>query len=689
MKIKNKYKDFLESDKLNLTVDNPRSSYQMIQINLFKIPLKDDCGWAVYSTSHLLNGINDNSFNYLFSIDKDFNIIHMEPSYRIKNYIEFLFDIENTSEIDELSTNMKEKFNTLKDDYLEALKVGLQKYDEEFYEEYNYDNYIYDVKQEFLRPNQNKLIHPIDKINDVNITTDLIVDFIKNEIEKNIDNYISEGLLNKYKKYLLFSKAYQQYKNELLKQPDSNIAKQLTDILRDDKYKSFKINYNEPNGEQNAITYKKKSNYGNQYANIMNNESILDIPISSISKITYRNNVILENKIKKDKKELAIDFLKPPHPRYLDIIKAFPKDKDIAFKIINDYFKKFHSIKIYNNLDDSIKFDVNFLDNTFKWLCEYKKNTTLFLSFSEMDFRILSNYDLVSCIFKYFDNFTIDTQQWFLDSICNYVDDDFFNESLFINITKVVSNINKNFLEHFKDIEFNDDIIEAIKESKNPSILNFALSAIKDEETFDKLFTIEYAKGRLNLFNDDLFNEKHLIKRIVQSKNMYYTEDIIEKYKYSNIRADLSNMVFDKGTMDHFLKKMEPISEADIFEFVSVNPLFVSCFNKEQCEVFFEAEMDDIKEITKVPDGFKIKTMSYNIGFITTHDTPSIYLENGSSHTFHCIDKNIVDTIYTTLQDKLNIKEKITNKNIKKILNDFVDIKFKSNEEVVKDEDIR
>ena len=635
MKILEKFKDFISSDK-NETLFYTEFDQTWY---LFKYPLKNDIGYALYRTRFQLSKTSANSLSYLMSIDKDLNVIHINDDIFKNREIDYwcrgLYKEDYEEILDKVNfydlKNFNDKqFKNVETDFRNILKKQLNALNTQLDKKYNYNDFKDLAKEKYKEKINYK--HPVDNIN-FDLSIDIVSDYYTNKLEEHAWDYIDNQLKNQYIEYYNATKAIADYEKELEKDPVLKKNKEIVDILLNDKYKSFRIFYTLPTGDKKVFSYKKGTKkYGNVNKDIMDFNIIYNIPICAIDKIMYRKDILFDGGEEKyDYKKLALEYSKATQdPYYKEILQSFGDDEEVVFQtIVNQmrnksiyYNEQFPTIYKDKNISSSINCNFDFFKKIIDVLEKDTKNN-YFLPFDQVPEELYLSKEFLMLV--------LDNPSKF------YYKSKYFNEIYtknpkILDKTILLKTINSNDLDILSDLIycFDDDLFkdeyilnklgtcideidQQYKKSKYFEMTNFLdlfkSCAIKNIniEWMKKHFTTEPISIKLD----------SMPKTVIENKE--YTKFLLNKGAAIGTNSDVLSLYKDDIHMHQFLVKglnfntvggrslsqeiedftriLNRNTRDDLLEFSSINPIFLNALTNVEKEVFFENEILNIENI--------------------------------------------------------------------------------------------
>ena len=285
---------------------------------------------------------------------------HLNTNLYIDNVMNFSYD--EKKEINHILKDIREEI-------IDKVKEKLEK--ETKFEEKDIDDYIKNAEHDFICSSAyNDLEKDYSKYYKFSFSVEEVVN------KKTIIEYVTnkeqflEDITNKYCEKNKENFKGQYYRNEAIKKVIEKYKKDpllkrkidiYNNILFNDKYKSFNINFKDANGNTQTKNIKKEDIYPHQLStkySLFIHEKFCDIPIAALDSITWKRNKIFDNnkyeKVEITKDELNEEYLKTQQYQYLSNEKL--GDKEFMLKLIA------HNEKIATLATSELCDDMDFIE---------------------------------------------------------------------------------------------------------------------------------------------------------------------------------------------------------------------------------------------------------------------------------------------------------------------------------------
>lgn len=604
---------------------------------------------------------------------KDFNIIYCLPSFvkygnslRIKEFTEI-----DEKEINKLTQDIRikigdiilEKLSALETEVLE--KIDLSKYEKTIEQMYKH---------------KGKMKNPFHNHN-YTLTPSFINAYFNNEelFKKKAADLITQKIFKEYEDYVGQKYALLNYEKSLMSDPKSILAKNLCDLINDEKYKSFTVHYKIPNGMilTEKINKQLASNRDIKKT-IIERGNMCRIPIVSIQKITWGKNEIFNinnyPEIKISEEDYKFEFAKAGG--VADLSNDDYKNKSLMKKVLVD------NIVAFKYLDAKLKIDPVYL-----------------LELAEA----LSHPSQLEYLYKQLPNNLVIDQTFMIDFLTKGLKESVSTYSAFPNEIKkrtLVKSYNNRFynllLEKFG--LSNKGLIEAIPEDywKTSFAIEFCknytqdklniIDKIKNQEDFKIIFSDEEVGKYIDLIDDGLMKDKFFLLEYLSKPILIHiltkNRNIIEEYRNDeDVKKLIIKHIPNQLAATNYLEvTKKAYDSAEYFKLTSENIIFFNNLSQNDKEVFLDGELFDKTEITIGLDGNLLAIYAPNsvykisgFGDILIADYEG-HITRPTSSTF-MISSKLLDLLKEIYPD-------CNSKNFKTIIKDIIKLETAKKEDI-------
>ena len=658
MKLKKKIIKWMNSKNNQIYTEN--------YLNLFKIPLKNNNGYAIYKTSSIFDNYASR-IQYIVSCLNNGEIVHINPLLSQYNTVYQDISIHTLKFLsgENIEPEDVKKLNSMYDDKLKELsnklKEILSNRNEKLDTFYSYEKFR-EYGMQYFR-NQNKIAHPIDQLN-LSMNPDLISDYYDDDFFQCSNDLLTNNVKKAYDEYYLSCKAMNDYIKEIDADPEKKINKSIIDTLLNDKYKTFRIFHTLPSGKQKEFRFKKGTvKYGNVSKAVVEDNIIYNIPLQAIDKIVYGKNVLFEreNDKKRNLEELAILYAKCKRDTMVnEIIDGFKNNE----KVMKELFKtKANTFGKYgDNLKSSPEFILDILKNNANCLNSY-------YVFNDIDKSLYKNKSFVYTVLDMMkENNKLDKATFISKIDTSIISPKMLGQILnlkYISETFCKS-VPKSIINTKENLEIISNLFNKVFE-RSSNVAYCLLPLITDKESLLKITDTENLSKYICMLDQDILDDRDFIIELLNCKSanpfngqitnikklydMYSDDDIM----LTKIAITSQNLYQAKNVIS-----MLNIDESDrekFFELASQNIFFYSLLTDNEKEIFLTAESLEISELIENKDkdnnvkSYSFKTLSGNIELCKT-DKCAFYFKDFRGNQLYLSDKE-VELIKENLQNYL------------------------------------
>lgn len=633
MNISKEILDFINSSDKQYKLSNEKK--------LIKVNMKDSNFINLYECDNIdpgnTLGQTETRFSFIYDL-KNKEVVYTNRAL-YNNTWECPKYFENVTKADEekyakLLDNIKSKMKECAYEKIKVLEPSI-------IDKIKPEDYIDKAKEIYKK--KNKIKTPFER-KYFTITPNIINCYYNNQDEFAEEAYkqLKPNDFKLYEDFVGLQKAMELYKKQLEKDPISERKMALCNLIDNDKYKTFTINYKHPNGILMSEKINKTRSYNsNAKKNIMEDDNIQNIPIRSIQNITWSKKVLYDTNNFKDlnltENDEWFDFAingnikSLPEEKYenkelMKMIIGFKagyvvhlsdklkRDKDFILELIKDKPNE-DVYRIYLNIDDNLKKDKDFI-----------------LKFLEIGFPTPyvqnKHYDYFSAKRDFLYDFEKNTLSCTSDATVKIksIEKIGINNSSFIKDIPMSVWNSKEMMESLQKIY--------ISSSDASLIIGFYNSA-KD---IKQVLSRENIKENIDYINDILICDKNFIKDMLNTEDkirascLFQNDRIIKKYKDDDEICDLiaKNLTNIKQVANYVDTKDPGYDSLERFKLVNKNIAFLNILKPTDIEMFFDGELFNVKDLNIYVKNDNIYIEAPNSNYeINLYGSISIYNKHG------------------------------------------------------------
>lgn len=684
--------EFLKSGKNEeiLNIDNE-------QIKVSSVELKHGLKLIFRHTSdNYDNLLLQETKSPLFIVDKDGEILFMPKS---RGYNSYRWLNNDNKFIDHLTEEDRQRISSMElkiaNECFTILKENLSIIDKKILETIDLEEYREDAIKRFKE--KQELTFPL-QASDIIFNQDIIADYFydKKSLSQNIFSCLSQRKLYEYERYIAHKECIRQYKKALESNPE---LKGLNDICTavNGSVQSFTIHYTNLKGEHKKHSFKKNVSKMDLVNKTILNHQVLDtIPIESIDKITWRNDVLYDakkyDKLKFSEEQTASRFILLGHS---DDVKSihFDNEKIMTSVILtNPVFMDMSSPRLLSSND----FIINLMKNIKSESNQFLANCMPGLDFYELRSNFLSK----KYIFLHTSPVLKNTKEFIMNYL-NVCGDNDYNSHYNIGFGTGPTSYTKDFFDcitpfttSFEFCKFlienagvekiidlipeefvnKDKMIETLQGVKEKSRYSFRIyDKINSIENLQKLFDEREIRQSLCYLHDNVLkNREFILDNITPSSNPLTTSVIYDLYyKDEEIIDKIINTINHESDCKKFLNyaHIRTTDSFEIFQLCNKNINFFSTLMADDVKIFMDGEFSDVESIDVSNNDINITTPNCVFNINRYGNITIINRENPDNKFSLNLFVTEIDYIQNTISEKLKENFKLRSR----IFNSVVD----------------